>query len=187
MSKVNGSVEDFLVAVGRTQHRHHPIALRNRAGRPSRRRPSRCASSTRPASTSAAPLRRRWTAALRRRGTARSASGLATNACSPTASAFFVVSLPAKVSTKKKISSSLAGTTNCSPSSPVMTAEVSVLQMSSVGLRRFSAVSSSAYAKMVPNSSSMLLSATATSGDVGLQDAIERVEDVAADPRRECR
>ena len=72
------------------------------------------------------------------------ASGLATKAASPTASAFLVVSLPANASTKKKISSSFAGSDSCSPSSSVMTADVSVLQMSSAGLRRFSAVSSRA-------------------------------------------
>ena len=64
-----------------------------------------------------------------------------------------VVSLPANASTKKKNSSSLAGRLNCSPSSPVITADASVLQMSSVGLRRLSAVSSIAYPKMVAYSS----------------------------------
>ena len=47
-------------------------------------------------------------------------SGLATNACSPMARAFLVVSLPANASTKKKNSSSFAGRLNCSPSSPVI-------------------------------------------------------------------
>ena len=58
-------------------------------------------------------------------------SGFSTNAWSPVASAFLVVSLPANASTKKKNSSSLAGRLNCSPSSPVITAVASVLQMSS--------------------------------------------------------
>ncbi len=80
--------------------------------------------------------------------------GFATNACSPDASAFLVVSLPANAITKKKISSSLAGRDSSSPFSSVITAEVSVLQMSSTGLRRFSAVSSSAYEKILANSSS---------------------------------
>lgn len=45
---------------------------------------------------------------------------------------------------KKKISNSLAGIESFSPFSSVTTADVSVLQMSSVGFRRFSAVSSKA-------------------------------------------
>ena len=68
------------------------------------------------------------------------------------ANAFLVVSLPANASTKKKNSSSFSGRLNCSPSSPVITAEASVLQISSAGLRRFSAVSSIAYSKTEPKS-----------------------------------
>ncbi len=56
--------------------------------------------------------------------------------------------LPVKVSTKKN-SSSLAGRRNGFSSFPVMTADASVRQMSSDGLRRFSAVSLSVYSKMV--------------------------------------
>ena len=137
-------VEDLFVAVGRAQHRHHPITLRDGdtvdldvdlggAGpERDRRRPAQHL------------FDRARAGSTRRLDTARSARDWRRTPAARRPARSWWCRCRRTRSRRRRSRARWPGWTAVSPFSSVTTAEVSVLQMSSTGLRRFSAVSSSA-------------------------------------------